>query len=123
MRVDRFFMRCKWIQPFSINTIEHASKKVLVRPKMTDKGKDIVIGDHRTSKYCKEGLLGRLRKRRPTSPEAGEAQLSMCVESVRVLDFLQNLLSKSRINSRNQLVTCPETMPDFPAATMHSKRI
>jgi hypothetical protein len=44
MRVDRFFMRCKWIQPFSINTIEHASKKVLVRPKMTDKGKDIVIG-------------------------------------------------------------------------------
>jgi hypothetical protein len=40
-----------YTQPFPVNTIDVACEKVLVRPKMDDKGKskDIIIGDPRTS--------------------------------------------------------------------------
>jgi hypothetical protein len=43
-------------QPFPVNTIEPTSKKVLVQPKMTDKGKDIVIGDPRTPNISQGGI-------------------------------------------------------------------
>jgi hypothetical protein len=38
-------------QPFPVNTIDIACKKILVRPEMADKGKskDIIIGDPRMS--------------------------------------------------------------------------
>jgi hypothetical protein len=59
-------------QPFPVSTIEPASKKVLVRPKVPDKGKgkNIVTGDPRTSIYRSEGLLRRLRTERLTSLKA-----------------------------------------------------
>jgi hypothetical protein len=40
-----------WTQPFPINTIDIACKKILVRPEMADKGKskDIIIGNPRMS--------------------------------------------------------------------------
>jgi hypothetical protein len=45
-------------QPFLVNTIEPTNKKVLVQPKIADKGKDknIVIGDPRTSNISQEGI-------------------------------------------------------------------
>jgi hypothetical protein len=65
-------------RPCPINTIELANKKVLVRPKVASKGKgkNIIIGDPRTSNIHKEELLGNLRTKRLTSPEAagGQAQ-------------------------------------------------
>jgi hypothetical protein len=44
--------------PFPINTIEPTSKKVLVRPEVVDKGKgkNIVIGDPRTSNISQEEI-------------------------------------------------------------------
>jgi hypothetical protein len=45
-------MTCKWTQPFHVSAIELANKKVLVWPETADKGKgkNIVIGDPRTSR-------------------------------------------------------------------------
>jgi hypothetical protein len=62
-------------QPFSVNIVELASKKILVRPKVTDKGKgknmSLVILARRI--YHKEGSLERLRTRRLKSLEAAGA--------------------------------------------------
>ena len=62
-------------QPFSINTIEPTSKKVLVRPEMADKGKgkSIIIGDPRTSNISQGGIARKASGKRLTSPEAGGA--------------------------------------------------
>jgi hypothetical protein len=45
-------------QPFSANTIEPTSKKILVRLEMVDKGKgkSIVIGDPHTSSISQGGI-------------------------------------------------------------------
>jgi hypothetical protein len=45
-------------QPFPVNTIEPTYIKVLVRPKVSDKGKgeNIVIGDPRTSNVSQEEI-------------------------------------------------------------------
>jgi hypothetical protein len=65
-------------QPFPINTIEPTSKKVLVQPewpiKARAKASLLVIITRQT--YRKEGLLGRLRTRRLTSPEAPRGRLN-----------------------------------------------
>jgi hypothetical protein len=45
-------------QPFPINTIELASKRVLVQPEVVDKGKgkNIIIGDPRTWNISQGGI-------------------------------------------------------------------
>jgi hypothetical protein len=45
-------------QPFPINIIELESKKVLVRPEVIDKGigKNIIVGDPRTSNISQGGI-------------------------------------------------------------------
>jgi hypothetical protein len=45
-------------QPFPINTIDVACKKVLVRPEMADKGKskDIIIGNPRMSNISQKEI-------------------------------------------------------------------
>jgi hypothetical protein len=59
-------------QPYFVNIIELASKKVLIRPKVADKVKDkktsslVIIA---CQVYHKEGLLRKLRTKTLTSPE------------------------------------------------------
>jgi hypothetical protein len=50
------------MQPFTFNIIELASKNVLVRPEVVDKGKgkNIFIGDPRMSNLSQGGLLRKL---------------------------------------------------------------
>jgi hypothetical protein len=59
-------------QPFHVNTIDIACKKILVRPEMPDKGKskDIIIGNPHMSNISKKRLLERLRTIRLKCPEA-----------------------------------------------------
>jgi hypothetical protein len=59
-------------QSFPINIINLASKRVLVRLEVADKGKDknIVIGDPRTSNISQKGIVGKLQTERLTSPDA-----------------------------------------------------
>jgi hypothetical protein len=57
-------------QPFPVNIIEVASKKVLVRSKVADKGKNIVIGDPRTSNISQEGII-RIALDKKTSKSGG----------------------------------------------------
>jgi hypothetical protein len=46
-------------QPFPINIIELARKRVLIRPKVANKGKskNIIIGDPRTSNISQGGIV------------------------------------------------------------------
>jgi hypothetical protein len=62
-------------QPFPINTIELANKRFLVRPEVDDngKGKNIIIGDPRTSNISQGGIARKASGKRLTSPEAGGA--------------------------------------------------
>jgi hypothetical protein len=67
-------------QPFSINTIEPTSKKVLVRLEVVDKGKgkNIVIGDPRMSKISQEEIARKAsnRKTNKSGGTGGQAQSS-----------------------------------------------
>jgi hypothetical protein len=57
MRVGWLFRRCKWTQPFPVNTIEPTSKKVLVQPEVADKDKkNIIIGYPRMSNISQEEI-------------------------------------------------------------------
>jgi hypothetical protein len=69
-------------QPFPVNMIELASKKVLVRLKEANKGKckNIVISDPRTSNISQKRLVGKLQTERLTSPEALEGRLNRAAE-------------------------------------------
>jgi hypothetical protein len=71
MRTDWFFRRWKWTQPFPVNTIEPTSKKVLVRPKMTDKGKgkSIVIGDPRIPNISQGGIARKAPDKKTNKSE------------------------------------------------------
>jgi hypothetical protein len=69
-------------QPFPINTIKIASKRDLVQPEVTDKGKgktsSLVILTRRI--YHKEELLEKLRTKRLTSPVVLGGRLNRTVE-------------------------------------------
>jgi hypothetical protein len=58
-------------EPFPVNTIELANKKVLVRPEMADKGKskNIVIGDPRTSNISQGGIAWKTPDRKTNKRE------------------------------------------------------
>jgi hypothetical protein len=66
-------------QPFPVNTIELTCKKVLVRPEMADKGKgkDIVIGDRRTSDKSQKEIARKAsdEKAKKSEDGGGQAQL------------------------------------------------
>jgi hypothetical protein len=67
-------------EPFTINIIELASKKVLVRPEVSDKVKDknIFIGYHRTSNISQGGIARKAsdRKINKSGGVEGQAQSS-----------------------------------------------
>jgi hypothetical protein len=71
-------------QPFPVNTIEPTSKKVLVQPKMTDKGKDIVIGDPRTPNISQGGIARKAPDNKTNKSEGTRGGLNWAVEH----DFL-----------------------------------
>jgi hypothetical protein len=68
------------MQPFLDNIIELASKKVLVRPEVVDKGKgkNIVIGDPRMSNLSQGGVARKApdRKTNKSRGVRGQAQSS-----------------------------------------------
>jgi hypothetical protein len=65
-------------RPFPINIIELASKKVLVRSEVVDKGKDknIIIGDPHTSNISQGGIARKApdRKTNKSGGVGGQAQ-------------------------------------------------
>jgi hypothetical protein len=67
-------------QPFPVNTIEPTSKKVLVRPEVADngKGKNIFIGDPRTSNISQEEIARKApdKKTNKSGATRGKAQSS-----------------------------------------------
>jgi hypothetical protein len=61
-------------QPFHVNTIDIACKKILVQPEMADKGKskDIIIGNPRMSNISHKEIARKAKKFGGTE---GQAQL------------------------------------------------
>ena len=66
-------------QPFPVNTIDIACKKILVRPEMADKGKskDIIIGSPRTSNISQNEIVRKApdNKAKKSGGTKGQAQL------------------------------------------------
>jgi hypothetical protein len=66
-------------QPFPVNTIDIAYKKILVRPEMADKGKgkDIIIGDPRISNISQNKINQKApdEKAKRCGGIGGQAQL------------------------------------------------
>jgi hypothetical protein len=67
-------------QPFPVNTIEPTCKKVMVQPEVADKGKgkNIIIGDPRTSNISQEEIARKAldRKTNKSGGARGQAQSS-----------------------------------------------
>jgi hypothetical protein len=68
-------------QPFPVSTIELLSKKVLVRPEVTDKDKckNIVIGDPRTSNISQRGIAQKVSNRK-TNKSGGRGSHNRAAE-------------------------------------------
>jgi hypothetical protein len=66
-------------QPFPVNTIDIACKKILVRPEMADKGKskDIIIGSPRTLNISQKEIVRKApdNKAKKSGGTGGQAQL------------------------------------------------
>jgi hypothetical protein len=66
-------------QPFPVNTIDIACKKILVRPEMADKGKskDIIIGNPRMSNISQKEIARKAPddKAKKSGGTGGQAQL------------------------------------------------
>jgi pyruvate formate-lyase activating enzyme-like uncharacterized protein len=65
-----------YTQPFLVNTIELTCKKVLVRPKMADKGKGkgIVIGDPRMSIISQKEIARKASDEKAKKFEAAQGR-------------------------------------------------
>jgi hypothetical protein len=69
-------------QPFPINVIELASTKVLVQLEVANKGKgkNIVIGDPRTSNIPQEGIAQKARDKKTNKSGGAEGRLNRAAE-------------------------------------------
>jgi hypothetical protein len=69
-------------QPFPVNVIELESTKVLVRLEVTNKGKgkNIIIGDPRTSNISQEGIAQKARDRKTNKSGGTGGRLNRAAE-------------------------------------------
>jgi hypothetical protein len=77
MRVGCIFKKMQVdTQPFPVNTLEIASKRVLVRPKVADKGKgkNIPIGDPRTLNILRGGIVRKAPDRKTNKSKGVKGQ-------------------------------------------------
>jgi hypothetical protein len=114
-------------QPFPINTIEPTYNQVLVRPELADKGKDknTVIGDPCTSKYCKKGLLGKLRIERLTSSEALGDRLNQAAEQnslTQTSQTVRHLGANGPVLMRTVWLTQSDSPPMAKGVSLHIKK-
>jgi hypothetical protein len=66
-------------QPFPINTIEPTCKEVLVRPEVVDKGKgkNIIIGDPRTSNISQEEIARKTPDKETSKSRGARGQTQL----------------------------------------------
>jgi hypothetical protein len=69
-------------QLFPVNTIEPTCKRVLVRPKVANKGKDenTIIGDLRTSNILQEGIARKAPDRKTNKSGGTRDRLNQAAE-------------------------------------------
>jgi hypothetical protein len=115
-------------QPFPINTIELASKRVLVRLKVVGKGKgkktsSLVILARRI--YHNEELLEKLMTKRLTSPEASGGRLSRAVEQSslpRASRIVWHLRADGSMLMQTVWPTKPDNPPMDKGTSIHTKQ-
>jgi hypothetical protein len=71
-----------YTKPFSINIIELASKRVLVRLEVADKGKskNIIIGDPHTSNISQAGIAQKAPERNTNKSAGARGRLNRAFE-------------------------------------------
>jgi hypothetical protein len=101
-------------QPFPVSAIELANKKVLVWPETADKdkGKNIVIGDPRTSRISQGGIARKAPDKKTNKSEGAGDRLSRAAEQSSLTRASQTvqalgadrpmLMQTVRLTSHNQ---------------------
>jgi hypothetical protein len=114
-------------QPFSINTIEPTSKRVLVQPEVADKGKgkNIVIGDSRMSNISQEEIARKAPDRKTNKPEDAGGRLNQAVEQsslTRASRTVWHLHADSPVRMQMVRLTHPDSPPMARGVSLHTKR-
>jgi hypothetical protein len=117
MRVGWLFRRCKWTQPFHVNTIEPSSKRVLFRPEVADKGKskNIVIGDPRTSNIAQEEIDRKAPDRKTNKSGGARGRLNQAAEQ-------SSLRADDLVLMRTVWLTQPDSPPLARRVSLHTKQ-
>jgi hypothetical protein len=102
-------------QPFHVNTIEPTNKKVLVRPKVADKGKDknIIIGDPRTSNISQEEIARKASDRKTNRSRGTGGRLNRAAEQ-NSLTLASRTVWHLRVDDPVLMLTVRRTQPDSP---------
>jgi hypothetical protein len=107
-------------QPFPVNTIELTCKKVLVRPEVADKGKgkNIVIGDCRTSNISQEVIARKApdRNTNKSGDARGQAQLSSRAK------LPDSSIADGPVLMRTVRLTQPDYPPMVKGISLHTKQ-
>jgi hypothetical protein len=114
-------------QPFPINTIELASKRVLVRPEVADKGKgkNIIIGDPHTSNISQGQIAWKALDKKTNKSGGARGRLHRAVEQ-RSLPRALRTVRHMRTDGPMLMQTIRPTKPDSPpmdrGTSLHTKQ-
>jgi hypothetical protein len=112
-------------QPFPVNTIEPTSKKVLVRPEVADKGKNIVIGDPRTSNISQEEIVRKAPNKRTNKSGGAGGRLNRAAEQrclTRALRTVRDLRVDGTVLMRTVWLTRSDSSPMARGVSLHTKQ-
>jgi hypothetical protein len=111
------------MQPIFVNMIELASKKVLVRPKVADKGKDknIVIGNPRTSNISQEEIAREAPDRKINKSKGAGGRLNRAAEQSSQTRASWSTCAGGPVLMRTVRLTQPESPPMVRGVSLHTK--
>jgi hypothetical protein len=114
-------------QLFPVNTIEPTRNRVLVRPEVADKGKgkNIVIGDSRTSNISQEEIAQKTLDRKTNKFGSTGGRLNRVAEQnslTRALRTVRHLRVDSLVLMRTVRLTLLDSPPMARGVSLHTKK-
>jgi hypothetical protein len=114
-------------QPFPINTIEPTSKKVLVRLEVADKGKgkNIAIGDSRTSNISQEEIARKAPNRKTNKSGGTGGRLNQTATQnslTRASQTVRHLHTDGLVLMQTIQLTQPDSLLMARGVSLHTKQ-
>jgi hypothetical protein len=114
-------------QPFPVSTIEPTSKKVLVRPKVADKGKgkNIIIGDPRMSSISQEEIARKTLDKNTNKYGGTGGRLNQAAEQnslTRASQTVRHLRTEDLVIMRTARLTQVDSLPMTIGVSLYTKQ-